>query len=72
MPLWPLTVSSNRLSNLILKHFAINDICLKTVEIVLANPLIQRSSIKEGDNCHSCVKDEFVATVQNQISCLPG
>ena len=37
---------------------------LRRFKIIVANPLFQRSVI-EGENCHGCVKDEFVATVQN-------
>ena len=37
---------------------------LRRFKIIVANPLVQRS-VTEGENCHDCVKDEFVATVQN-------
>ena len=37
---------------------------LRRFKIIVANLLVQRSVI-EGDNCHGCVKDEFVAKVQN-------
>ena len=48
-----------------LRKISCGAVLLKTVEIVAANPLIQRSIIKEADNCYDCVEDEFVGTVQN-------